>query len=38
MHVLETVARNAHAEERLIGDLLEVSRILAGKVLLDLHC
>jgi len=37
MHVLETVARNAHAEERLIGDLLEVSRILAGKVLLDLH-
>ena len=37
MHALETVARNAQAEARLIGDMLEVSRILAGKVLLDLQ-
>src|SRR5207244_8508283 len=37
MHALETVARNAQAEARLIGDMLEVARILAGKVMLDLH-
>ena len=37
MHALETIARDAQAEARLVGDMLEVSRILAGKILLDLH-
>jgi signal transduction histidine kinase len=37
MHALETVARNVRAEDRLIGEMLEVSRLIAGKVLLDLH-
>ena len=37
MHALETVARNVRAEDRLIGEMLDVSRLIAGKVLLDLH-
>ncbi len=34
---LETIERNAHAQARLIGDLLEISRIESGKVQLDLR-
>jgi len=34
---LDTIARNAQAEARLIGEMLEVSRGIAGKLLLDLH-
>ena len=37
MHALETVARNVRAEDRLIAEMLEVSRLIAGKVFLDLH-
>jgi len=37
MHALEAVARNAQAEARLISEMLEVSRMIAGKVLLDLR-
>ncbi|MBO0858689.1 MAG: response regulator [Chloracidobacterium sp.] len=32
---LDTVGRNAHAQSRLIGDLLEVSSIIKGKTSLD---
>jgi signal transduction histidine kinase len=35
-HALETVARNAQAEARLIKEMLEVSRTIAGKVCLDI--
>jgi signal transduction histidine kinase len=34
-HALEVIDRNAHAQARLIEDLLEVSRILMGKMRLD---
>jgi signal transduction histidine kinase/CheY-like chemotaxis protein len=34
-HSLERIERNAHAQNRLINDLLDVSRILSGK--LSLH-
>lgn len=34
---LETVERNAHAQKRLIDDLLDVSRIITGKLHLDLR-
>jgi PAS domain S-box-containing protein len=34
---LQTVERNAHAQVRLINDLLDVSRIITGKLRLDLR-
>src|SRR5207237_3239320 len=34
---LETIERNAHAQSRLIDDLLDVSRIISGKLQLDLR-
>ncbi|HYX31238.1 MAG TPA: response regulator [Pyrinomonadaceae bacterium] len=34
---LETIERNAHAQSRLIDDLLDVSRIISGKLQIDLH-
>ncbi len=34
---LETIARNARAEARLVGEMLDVSRAITGKVLLDLR-
>jgi signal transduction histidine kinase len=34
-HALEIIDRNAHAQAQLIDDLLEVSRILMGKMRLD---
>jgi signal transduction histidine kinase len=34
---LETIARNAHAEARLVSEMLDVSRVITGKVRLDLR-
>ncbi len=34
---LERIDRNAHAQARLVQDLLDVSRITSGKLLLDVH-
>ncbi|WP_437768522.1 response regulator [Sorangium sp. So ce281] len=34
---LETVERNAQAQAQLIDDLLDISRIMAGKLRLDVH-
>jgi signal transduction histidine kinase/ActR/RegA family two-component response regulator len=34
---LETIERNAHAQNKLIEDLLEMSSIISGKVRLDMH-
>lgn len=34
---LETIERNARSQNRLIEDLLDVSRIISGKMQLDLH-
>ena len=34
---VDTILRNARAQARLIDDLLDVSRIIAGKIRLDLH-
>ncbi|HET7061031.1 MAG TPA: ATP-binding protein [Nitrosospira sp.] len=34
---LETIERNAYAQNRLIEDLLEMSSIISGKVRLDMH-
>jgi signal transduction histidine kinase/ActR/RegA family two-component response regulator len=34
---LETIERNAHAQSRLIDDLLDVSRIISGKLHIDLR-
>ncbi|MCA1649730.1 MAG: response regulator [Acidobacteria bacterium] len=34
---LETIERNAHAQEQLIADILDVSRIVTGKLRLDLR-
>lgn len=34
-HALDAILRNAKAQEQLISDLLDVSRIASGKVLLD---
>ncbi|HYH45972.1 MAG TPA: response regulator, partial [Thermoanaerobaculia bacterium] len=34
---LETIERNARAQAQLIGDLLDVSRIITGKLLLDMR-
>ena len=36
-HALATVERNAHAQHRLIEDLLDVSRIITGKLGLDVR-
>lgn len=36
-HALERIDRNAHAQARLVQDLLDVSRITSGKLLLDIH-
>ncbi len=36
-HALETVERNAHAQQQLIEDLLDVSRIITGKLPLDVR-
>lgn len=36
-HALEIIERNARTQARLIEDLLDVSRIMAGKVRLDLY-
>jgi signal transduction histidine kinase len=37
VRALESVARNVQAEARLVSEMLDVSRIIAGKVLLDLR-
>ena len=34
---IETIARNARAQERLIDELLDISRIMTGKLCLDLR-
>src|SRR5437764_13961179 len=34
---LETIERNAHAQSRLIDDLLDVSRIISGKLQIDVR-
>src|SRR2546421_7190132 len=34
---LETIERNAHAQSRLIDDLLDVSRIIRGKLQIDMR-
>ncbi len=34
---LETIDRNAQAQARIIGDLLDISRIIAGKLRIDLR-
>ncbi len=34
---LETIERNARLQARLIDDILDVSRIIAGKLALDMH-
>lgn len=36
-HGLEVIDRNARSQTRIIEDLLDMSRILAGKVRLDVH-
>jgi PAS domain S-box-containing protein len=36
-HGLDTIERNARAQAQLIGDLLDVSRIVSGKLRLDLR-
>lgn len=36
-NALEVIERNAHTQARLIEDLLDVSRIMTGKVRLELH-
>jgi signal transduction histidine kinase/ActR/RegA family two-component response regulator len=36
-HALEAIARNAHAQLQLIDDLLDVSRVIAGKMRLDVR-
>ena len=36
-HAIEVIDRNARAQVQLIDDLLDLSRIMAGKVRLDLH-
>jgi signal transduction histidine kinase/ActR/RegA family two-component response regulator len=36
-HALERIDRNAHAQARLVQDLLDVSRITTGKLLLDIR-
>jgi len=36
-HALDRIDRNAHAQARLVQDLLDVSRITTGKLLLDVR-
>ena len=36
-HALARIDRNAHAQARLVQDLLDVSRITTGKLRLDIH-
>jgi signal transduction histidine kinase/ActR/RegA family two-component response regulator len=36
-HALEVVERNAHLQSRLVGDILDVSRIVTGEVRLDVR-
>ena len=36
-HALDRIDRNAHAQARLVQDLLDVSRITTGKLLLDIQ-
>ena len=36
-HALERIDRNAHAQARLVQDLLDVSRITSGKLMLDVR-
>jgi signal transduction histidine kinase/ActR/RegA family two-component response regulator len=36
-HALDRIDRNAHAQARLVQDLLDVSRITTGKLLLDIR-
>ena len=36
-HALERIDRNAHSQARLVQDLLDVSRITSGKLLLDVR-
>ena len=35
-HAIETILRNAEAQNQLIGDLLDVARIISGKMRLDI--
>jgi PAS domain S-box-containing protein len=37
LRAIETIDRNAHAQARLISDLLDISRILSGKLSLENH-
>jgi PAS domain S-box-containing protein len=37
VRAIETIARNARAQGRLIDELLDISRIMNGKLCLDLH-
>ncbi|WP_084735940.1 PAS domain-containing protein [Cystobacter ferrugineus] len=37
MRALETVERNAHAQSQLVEDLLDVSRIMSGKLVLEVE-
>lgn len=37
VHALETVERNAQAQQQLIEDLLDVSRVITGKLRLDVR-
>lgn len=37
VRAVEVIERNAQAQKRLIGDLMDVSRIVNGTLLLDLH-
>ncbi|WP_394825357.1 ATP-binding protein [Pendulispora albinea] len=36
-HAMETIERNARFQSRLIGDLLDVSRIITGKLKIERH-
>jgi signal transduction histidine kinase len=36
-HVLETIERNARLQEQLVSDVLDVSRIITGKLRLDIR-
>jgi PAS domain S-box-containing protein len=36
-HALDAIQRNAHAQARLVESLLDLSRVMAGKLELDLH-
>ncbi|WNG19490.1 PAS domain-containing protein [Cystobacter fuscus] len=37
MRALETVERNAHAQSQLVEDLLDISRIMSGKLVLEVE-